>query len=295
MADWWGNAGTAQNGKDWWGNSLSATPMPGLVIGAPSTPSPQTPPGPPPLARNTYNAKNLPLGDPEIAAQNYGVTNDNVDEWWGKIWNNRTNKAGGSRQIYNKVADWASPKKIRARGGDPNDTQWQLVNEAIRTGKVDPRLKPEVLRRGAGVGLSETARHQQHKKSFLDTWLGKALTLGGQAALSFVPGVGPYLSAGFGGITGAMNGGGPLGFATGALGGYGVGSGTQWLRNGLSTGFTALNDVNAFMPADVAARAGSTASVNPSFALGPGGRLVKRGASVAARTLRNRERRQPPR
>lgn len=269
MADWWGN--NANTGGSWWGGGTQSSGL-GPMGGA--------------VARNTYNAKNLPLGDPYVAAENYGVTVDNVGDKWGKIWANRTNKAGGSKQIFDKVSDWASPEKIRARGGDPNDLQWQLVNEAIRTGRVDPRLKPETLRRGMGVGLSETARHQQHKKSFLDTWLGKALTIGGQAALSFVPGVGPLLSAGLGGITGAMNGGGFLGGLTGALQGYGVGSGTQWLNRGLSSGF----GYGAGMTGS-AVTGGSGA--NSAFTLGPGGRVIRRGASIAAQTLRNRERRQP--
>lgn len=139
----------------------------------------------------TYNAQTLPLGDPNIAAQNYDVTTDNAADKWGKIWANRTNKAGGSRQIFDKVSDWASPEKILARGGSPKDLQWQLMGEAIRTGRVDPRLKPELLRRGMGVGLSETARYQQHKpKGFLKSPFGVLAMSALTAAFG-----GPLLSA----------------------------------------------------------------------------------------------------
>lgn len=148
----------------------------------------------------TYNAQTLPLGDWSVAAQNYGVTTDNVGGKWSRIWANRTNKAGGSRQIFDKVSDWASPEKILARGGSPKDLQWQLMGEAIRTGRVDPRLKPELLRRGMGVGLSETARHQQHKKTFWDSLPGKILKVGGPiVAGAVLPGFLPAAAGGFAG------------------------------------------------------------------------------------------------
>ena len=136
--------------------------------------------------------------------------------------------------------------------------------------------------------MREGTRSQVHKKSFLTSTLGKLLVGAGQIGLSFVPGVGPALSAGLGGITGAMNGGGPLGALTGALQGYGLGKGTQWLSNGVQHGFGALNNVNAFMPADIAERAGSGVA-NTSFSLGAGGRAATKGASATAKLLRARK------
>lgn len=269
MADWWGN--NANTGGSWWGGGTQSSGL-GPTGGA--------------VARNTYNAKNMPFDQPGVGAENAGVNLDNLETRFGKLYQNRDNKAGGSRQAWEELTEWASPEKIREREGDPNDLQWRLVNDALRTGKLDPRLNKNTLLRGVDFAIRENSRSQQHKKSFLDTWLGKALTLGGQAALSFVPGVGPLLSAGLGGITGAMNGGGPLGALTGALGGYGVGSGTQWLNRGLSSGF----GYGAGMTGS-AVTGGSGA--NSAFTLGPGGRVIRRGASIAAQTLRNRERRQP--
>lgn len=270
MADWWGN--NANTGGSWWNGGTQSSGL-GPSGGA--------------VARNTYNAKNLPLGDPYVAAENYGVTTDNVGEKWGKIWANRGNKAGGSKQIFDKVSNWASPEKIRARGGDPNDLQWQLVNEAIRTGKVDPRLKPETLRRGMGVGLSETARHQQHKpKNFFTSYLLDPLVMGG---LSLIPGVGPYAAMAYGGIKGGVEDG-VLGALTGIASGYGAGQFTNWAKNGLTAGFGALNNVNAFMPADIAARAGTSALPQP-WTLGAGGRVAVKGGKTVANVLRNRGRR----
>ena len=276
MADWWGN--TANTGN-WWGGGSAPTSGLGPNGG--------------PVARNTYNAKNLPLGDPNVAAENYGVTTDNVADKWGKIWDNRTNKAGGSKEIFDKVSSWASPEKIRERGGNPNDMQWRLINDAIRTGKVDPRLNPETLRRGMGVGLSETARHQQHKpKNFFTSYLLDPLVMGG---LSLIPGVGVPLAMGYGGIKGGVEGG-PLGAITGLASGYGAGQFTNWLKNGVSAGFGALNDVNPFMPADIAARAG-TEALPQAWTLGAGGRAVLRGGKAIANGLRARDRMRsgPPR
>lgn len=171
------------------------------------------------LARNTYNAKNLPLGRPDIAAQNYGVDRDNVFEKFGKIWNDRTTEDGGSKQIYDKLVQWSSPEAIVERDprADPNGLQWTLIREALNTGKLDPRINPDTLLRGMGTGLSETARFQQHKpQSLLGKIAGPLVTLG----LAAIPGVGPYLAAGAGGYFGQKNGGGVLGGLLGAAGGY---------------------------------------------------------------------------
>lgn len=269
--DWWNSGGG--NAHDWWNNGGasggSRTAPSGSVNGS-SVP------------RNTFNAQNLPLGDSDLAADNY-IGDQDVGEYFEKIWQNRTNKAGGSRQIFDKFTQWASPEKIRARGGDPNDLQWQLVQEAIRTGKVDPRLRRDTLRRGLGTGLQETARHQQHKpKNFFTSYLLDPLVMGG---LGLIPGVGPALAVGYGGIKGGVEGG-PLGALTGALGGYGAAGFSNWLKNGFTAGFGALNNVNAFMPADIAGRAG-TSTLQGALPYAGAVNNVGKGAALAG-ALRGR-------
>jgi hypothetical protein len=165
----------------------------------------------------TFNAKTLPLGRPDIAAANYNVTYENAPAKFEKLWAHRNEK-------YEKMVDWASPEKIIARGGNPNDTQWKLMREALATGKVDPRLKPRTLLTGMGTGLSETARHQQHKpKNFFTQYLMDPLV---EIALNtagnmIVPGLGTSLSMAYGGIKGGVEGG-PLAALTGIASGYGA-------------------------------------------------------------------------
>lgn len=261
--DWWNGGGSGAT--DWWngggaGSAMARTP------------------------RNTYNAKNLPLGDSNLAADNYIGDRDEA-EYFEKIWQNRTNKAGGSKEIFDKFSQWGSPEKVRERGGDPNDLQWQLVQQAIRTGKVDPRLKRETLRRGLGTGLQETARHQQHKpKNFFTSYLLDPLVMGG---LGLIPGVGPGLAAAYGGIKGGVENG-LMGALTGAVGGYGAAGVSNWLKNGITSGFGALNNVNAFMPADVAARAG-TGTLQGTLPYAGAVKNVGRGVKLAG-VLRGRNR-----
>lgn len=226
------------------------------------------------MAKPVYNAKNLPLGDPYTAASNYGVTFDNAASKFEKIWENRTNKAGGSKQIFDKFTQWASPEKIKERGGNPNDTQWQLINQAIKTGKVDPRIKPETLLRGLGTGLSETARAQQHKKTFLDTGFGKILGTLGTIATAAIPVVGPYAAAGLGGYLGQRNGGGLLGGLLGAAGGYMGGKsiinagGVSGIYNSAKTGLQGLLGGGGFSNPAALGITGGNLGLN--FASAPG-------------------------
>lgn len=271
MADWWGN--TANAGGSWWNGGQQVSGL-GPTGGA--------------VARNTYNAKNMPFDQPGVGAENAGVNVDNLEQRFAKLYANRDNKAGGSRQAWETLTKWASPEKIEGRGGSANDLQWKLVNEALRTGKLDPRLNKNTLLRGVDFAVRENSRAQQHKpKNFFTSYLLDPLVMGG---LSLIPGAGPALAMGYGGIKGGVEGG-PLGALTGVLGGYGAGQFTNWMKNGLTTGFGALNNVNAFMPADIAARAGSSYLPQP-WTLGAGAKTAIKGGKTVANVLRNRGRRQ---
>jgi len=221
----------------------------------------------------TYNAKTLPLGRPDVAAVNYGVTTRNVSRRLEKLWAHRAEKAGGSKQIFDKIAKWASPEEIRRRGGNPADRQWQLWGEYLRTGKIDSGLRPQLQVTALGLGLSETARHQQHKKGFLDTFVGKLVSIGAMAATAWVGG--PWAAAAVGGGLGWVKDHSLLGVATGALQGYSIGQATMWAQNG---GFSSLfNPANG---AGITATGGGTGLAN--FLTNVGTQI---GGNIGAGTL----------
>ena len=90
-------------------------------------------------------------------------------------------------------------------------------------------LNHDLIYKALGLGLSETARAQQHKQSFFDSPFGMILKFGAPlAAGAFLPGLVPGLTAGWAGAgTGALVGGlsdGLKGALLGGLGGYGAGS-----------------------------------------------------------------------
>ena len=260
--DWWNSANAG--GGDWW-NSANA----GGGNGAPAP------------------ARSLDFKAPGAGLQNAGITERNMYPRFEKLRAHSGEKGGGNAQLWKNLDRWETTPN--AANVDP--VQKQLFDEYHRTGERDPRLKDTTVATALDWGVREGTRSQVHKKSFLTSTLGKLLVGAGQIGLSFVPGVGPALSAGLGGVTGAMNGGGPLGALTGAVSGYGIGKGTQFLSNGIQHGFGALNNVNAFMPGDIAARAGSGAA-NTSFSLGTTGRAVEKSASAAAKALRARKARE---
>ncbi len=260
--DWWNSANAG--GGDWW-NSANA----GGGNGAPAP------------------ARSLDFKAPGAGLQNAGITERNMYPRSEKLRGLKDQKEGGNRQLWKNLDRWESTPNAQ----NVDAEQKKLFDQYHATGERDPRLKDTTVATALDWGVREGTRSQVHKKSFLTSTLGKLLVGAGQIGLSFVPGVGPALSAGLGGVTGAMNGGGPLGALTGAVSGYGIGKGTQFLSNGIQHGFGALNNVNAFMPGDIAARAGSGAA-NTSFSLGTTGRAVEKSASAAAKALRARKARE---
>lgn len=240
-----------------------------------------------------YNAKNLPLGGRwDIAATNYGVTPQNAISKFGKIYDTRTVVDGGSKTIYDKMTQWSSPEAIAARGGNPNDTQWSLFRNALQTGNIDTRLNPDLIYKGLGLGLSETARAQQHKQSFWDSPFGMVLKFGAPlAAGAFLPGLIPGLTAGWAGagagaLTGGLSGG-WNGALLGGLSGYGGGAFGGAVKNAIgSTGglLSSLSHPGDFVhnlwnggPGAITSGAGTL----PSSWGGTAGNVIGSGASAA--------------
>ncbi len=278
MADWWGNGPNAGKpvmplNADWWTSGGDAAVPRGASQLASAAPSAAGVP-----------ARSLDFKAPGAGLANAGIDDQDMYPRFEKLRAHKDEKAGGNRQLWKNLDRWENTPQ----GANVDPEQKKLFDLYHRTGQRDPRLKDSTVAAALDWGVREGTRSQVHKKSFLTSTLGKLLVGAGQIGLSFVPGVGPALSAGLGGITGAMNGGGPLGALTGALQGYGLGKGTQWLSNGVQHGFGALNNVNAFMPGDIAARAGS-GTANTAFSLGSGGRAIEKGASATAKVLRARK------
>lgn len=273
MEDWWGVKKGLPLSGDWWnsGGSEISKLLPSATIS--SAPTGQA-------------ARDLDFTQSGAGLANAGIDEKDMFPRYEKLRAHKDEKAGGNRQLWKNLSRWTSTPQ----GANLDPEQAQLFNVYHTTGKRDPRLKDQTVAAALDWGIRDNTRGQVHKESFLDSVLGKLLVGAGQIGLSFVPGVGPALSAGLGGITGAMNGGGPLGALTGAVGGYGLGKGAQWLSNGVQTGFGALNNVNALMGSETAARAG-TGTANTAFSLGSGGRAIEKGASATAAVLRERKRR----
>lgn len=194
-----------------------------------------------------YNAQTLPYKSAGAGAINYGVTANNWIPRLEKLWGQRTNPAGGSKTFYDKIYNWASPAAITARGGNPNDAQWQYFQDYFRTGKINPAMRPRLGATALDLGYRENARQQQTKETFFDTAFGKILKFGAPiAAGMFLPGLIPGLTAGWAGAgAGALMGGlddGWSGAALGGLTGYGSGSlgGTLGAEFGAAGGWSEL-------------------------------------------------------
>lgn len=182
-----------------------------------------------------YNAKTLPLGRPDIAAVNYGVTPRNVSARLEKLWAHRGEKEGGSKVLFDKIAQWASPAAIKARGGNPADKQWQLWQQYLDTGKIAPAMHSKLAVTALGLGLSEAARNQQHKHPFLKSVLGQILTIGAEITAAVVGG--PWAAAAVGAGVGYVKDHSLLGTVIGGVQGYGVGKfvgtlGAEWSAAG---------------------------------------------------------------
>lgn len=192
-----------------------------------------------------YNAKTLPLGQSQYAAANaYGVTGSNAAAKLEKLWLHRTEVAGGSKQLFDKIVKHSSVEALKKRGQDPNGLQWRLIRQYTVNGKVDPRLNSSTSVGELGVGFNEAARSSQHKKGFLDTFLGQIVTIAAEAVAGVVGG--PWAGAAVGAALGGIKSHSILGAVIGGVQGYGVGSAAGWAASGALTapangaGITAL-------------------------------------------------------
>lgn len=189
-----------------------------------------------------------------------------------------------------------------AAGYDPSDPD--ILSKVTAYGAANPGAAASIRKQQAKTGQDLTAatdwffrdqaRAQDKDNSFLNSTLGKILVAGAQVALGAIPGIGPALSAGLGAGVGFSQGGvvqGLLGAATG----YGAGSfGSSLATKGLSGtvssavdgvknffGGGAVTNVNQFLPADIAARAGTAVAGAGGSSLAGIGKTLATGARVA--------------
>ena len=204
------------------------------------------------------SAKDIRYDKPGSVAAFYEWTGDKARKELGKLYANRTDKSGGNAYIFGAVSKYAG----NTGKGMAN---WDTLRGALSSGDFS-KVSDAVALQALDFGFREQGRQQQNKSSFLDSVLGKVITIGAEVAAAFAGG--PIAAAAVGaGVGGVRDG--WKGAAFGALEGYGVGKGTEWLTGGgpqnlfndarnFLTG--TVTDVNALMPADIAARAGTSAA-----------------------------------
>lgn len=207
----------------------------------------------------------------------FGANNSNpinVDEWGAGLWSagydpNRINQGPAESAAYlGQLRDYAAQNNVDLSGYYKNAPGKQGTD----AGYVD----------AMDWYFRDQSRRQDKTNNFLDTTLGKVLGGIGQVGLGFIPGVGPALAAGAGGLLGARKGG-LLGGLLGAAGGYGAGSlGSSLATHGIAgTATNALNSVKGFF-------GGATPSAG-SAAVGAGGALNSINqffpADIAARSV----------
>lgn len=185
------------------------------------------------------NAKTLDFKAPGAGAANYGWIASNVGAGLTKLYGKRGEKKGGSKVIWNAIQKNTEASMRR----NPKSAITNQFQKFLDTGKHPDGASDRYWAYAVGMldfGLRESARNQQHKKSFLNSFLGKIVVIALQIVATVVT-MNPYTAVAIGAAVGAMNGGGVLGAALGGISGYGIGKGTLWLQQGgLSSAVGAL-------------------------------------------------------
>jgi hypothetical protein len=195
----------------------AATPLPGPTATPSNTLATATPGYTPP-------AKGTVRGSAKFGA-GLGANNDNgfnINEAGAGLWAqgidvNSPNVNANIKAVYDAKIGTDTDFSTRI-GAAATKENWNVNTDAGRYNAVDWYYR-------------DLSRRMDKSSSFLDSTIGKVLTVGAEIAASFIPGVGPAISASIGAVTGGLTGG-PLGALTGALSGYGIGKGTQFIAGG---------------------------------------------------------------
>lgn len=269
MADWWNpkSAATMPLGGDWWNTANTGPPA---------------------------SARSLDFKQPGAGLQNAGITERNMYPRLEKLREHSGEKGGGNAQLWKNLDRWETTPN--AANVDPE--QKKLFDHYHATGERSPGLKDETVAAALDWGVREGTRSQVHKKTFMQSTLGRLLgipitaagfavggPLGAGVANGLYQGIGNHDAlAGLGGFA--------SGYAGGSLGGKLLGATGNAINlpgggtiSGLFNGGAPLSNINQFMPHDIVGRAGAGAA-------GPE-RLITKGASGVAKALRNRGRKPP--
>lgn len=261
------------------------------------------------------NAMNTDFTKPGEGLKQAGVTLQNLNAKWGKLYKDRANKAGGSKQLWGNLARWTTtPNAQQFVKRYPQ--QAALFNKSIQTGVIQEGLTPQTLMAALDWGVRENDRSQQHKSNFLDSVWGQLLGKLVQVGIGFIPGIGTAAAMAMGAGIGAAQAAAmtrpsgmsiAIGAASGAATAYGgvklnegitsAGGVGNYVKNGVDAvgnfikhpinslngsmselGAPALNNVNQFMPADVGSRAITTAAASSGNALA--GRVIDAAGNV---------------
>lgn len=213
------------------------------------------------------NAKNVPFDQPGYGLALGGVTAGNLYAKYDKLRAHKTEKEGGSKQLWDNLSRFTTTKNA----ANLNPEQAKLFNQYIKTGKRPDGLTDQTTMAAMDWGLREAGRFQQHKPiSLLEKIGGPLLTI----AASAIPVIGPYAGAAVGGYMGSRHGGGLLGAGLGALGGYMGGraianaGGVTGIANNVKTGFNNLFNSGGFSNPSALGLSGSNLGLN--FASAPG-------------------------
>lgn len=229
------------------------------------------------------NAKTIAFDRPGAGVIGYGVNADNLYKKLGQLYGQRTNKAGGSRSIWDAMVK--NTAKSWERSQSPITREFQNF---LNTGKLptnqDPRFQQRFQKYAAeslDYGLRETGRQQQHKPvNFFTEYLMDPLI---QAGLGMIPGVGVPLAMAYGGIKGVVDDG-IMGGLTGLASGYGAGTFGSTIGNTVaSTGGLAASAANPGtfgrnLLSNLNPFSGAGSTVNNHFANNAGGFFSGGGA-----------------
>lgn len=233
------------------------------------------------------NAKTIAFDKPGAGLMGYGITPENIGPKLLKLYGKRTDEAGGSKGVWDAMVK--NTGKSLARSNSPVTREFKAF---LDTGKYPDKPSAAFLRFAGGsldYGLREVGRAQQHKKGFLDTFLGRIVTLGAEVAAAWVGG--PWAAAAIGGGLGYVKDHDLFGALMGGIEGYGVGSLTTWAKGGGFTnllkpangaGITATGGGTGLSNVLTNIGTGAVSALSPGSLVGPAVSLAGAGAAAVA-------------
>lgn len=248
MADWWNpkSRATMPLGGDWWGTASTVNG------GAPAP------------------ARSLDFTQPGAGLQNAGIDEKDMYPRFEKLRAHSEEKGGGNAQLWKNLDRW----ETTPNAAHVDAEQKKLFDHYHATGERLPGLKDETVAAALDWGVREGTRSQVHKKTFMQSTLGKLLSvpitaagfavggpLGAGVANGLYQGVGNHdVLAGLGGFA--------SGYAGGSLGGKVLGV------NGNAAGLPGGGTFSGML-------GGGAGAAGPE-------KYITKGASGIAKALRNR-------